>query len=315
MSEDEHTLLRRLPATLGPTTTRVLVGIGDDAAVLAPGDLPLVWTIDAAVEGVHFTRDLLAMRDVGYRSYAAAASDLAAMGARPVAALSALILPATLSGRDVDDLMQGQAEAAEAFGAPVVGGNVSRGSELSVTTTLFGEAARPVRRQGARPGDGVWLCGEVGLSAAGLAALTAGRGDEPALAAAVLAFRRPRSRVLSALAAADRASAGVDVSDGLAQDCEHVARASGVAIELSAEALLAASGAALEVAARELGADALALALAGGEDYAVVFTAAASLAAAGFVRIGTVVDGPPAVRVLQGGAPIDVPRGFDHRRA
>src|SRR5690606_12854498 len=143
-------------------------GIGDDAAVLAPGSEPWVCSVDASVQGVHFDLGLVGLADVGYRSFQAAVSDLAAMGARPLAALSALVLPRALSAADIDRLTAGQAEASRETGCPVVGGNVSRGGELGITTTVLGHAAQPILRSGARPGDQVWLLGELGLAAAGL---------------------------------------------------------------------------------------------------------------------------------------------------
>src|SRR5690606_3745707 len=147
------------------------VGIGDDAAVLEPASAPLVWTIDAQVEGTHFRLDWLSWQDVGWRSFMAAASDLAAMAAEPVAALSALVLADTVDDAALDGLAEGQADAARAVGAPIVGGNIARGRRTSVTTTLCGRAGQPVLRSGARPGDGLWLAGAVGMAAAGLAAL------------------------------------------------------------------------------------------------------------------------------------------------
>src|SRR5882724_6500915 len=109
------------------------VGIGDDAAVLESGSAPLVWTVDSAVEGVHFRRAWLSLEDIGWRSLMAAASDLAAMGARPRGILCALVLPPEFSDDDLENLARGQAAAATAIGSAVLGGNLSRGGELSIT--------------------------------------------------------------------------------------------------------------------------------------------------------------------------------------
>src|SRR5438093_3361317 len=123
-------------------------GIGDDAAVLAVSTLAerargrIVWTVDAQVEGVHFRDDLVSFRDEGWRSFMAAASDLAAMGAEPWCALSSLVLPRALSDDALEELTLGQADAAREIGAPVVGGNLARGETLSITTTLLGTCAR-----------------------------------------------------------------------------------------------------------------------------------------------------------------------------
>lgn len=291
----------------------VLVGIGDDAAVLDGG---LVWTIDAQVDGTHFRLDWLAWDDVGFRSFMAAASDLAAMGARPMAALSSLELAADVDDAALEALARGQAEAARVVGAPVVGGNLARSATTSVTTTLLGRAERPLLRRGARPGDAVWIAGAVGLAAAGLAAcMRTAREcmDDARVAPALEAWRRPRARIDDGLAAAAAgASAAIDVSDGLARDAAHVAEASGVTIALDAAALVAHGGGALAGAAAAVGRDALDLALHGGEDYAVVATCAAPIP--GFSRIGRVAPrGPdPIVLVTPDGERPLAPGGFDH---
>ena len=311
MSEDrrvssEWTRIARLRAAFGaPRDPRVRVGIGDDAAVLAPGPELLVWTIDASVESVHFRRDLLSLHDVGYRATMAAASDLAAMGAAPLGLLAALVLPPSITDDDLAALAAGQREAADAIGAAVIGGNLARGGELSITTTVLGAAARPLTRDGARPGDALWMAGPVGLAAAGLALLAGGAGERSAGAgaeAAVRAWRRPLARIADGLRAAPRAGAAIDVSDGLAQDVGHIAEASDVSILLDAAAIV---GPELGAIAAEIGRDPLDLALRGGEDYAVVVTLAEGDALEGFVRIGEVAARAQRVR----GARVALRRG------
>jgi thiamine-monophosphate kinase len=245
----------------------------------------------------------------------AAASDLAAMGAAPVAALSSLVLAPAVDDEALDALARGQAAASLEVGAPVVGGNLSRGTETSITTTLLGRASTPVLRTGARAGDGVWLCGPVGLAAAGLALLQSARistGDANA-EACVDSWRRPVARIAEGRVLSGVAHAAIDVSDGLAHDAWQLAQASAVRLVLDADAILAAGGAALVAVARDLGRDALDLALHGGEDYALV--AASSSALAGFVRIGVVESATSGARVLlatsRGTTPLE-PRGFDH---
>ena len=155
---------------------RVALGIGDDAAVLNSNARPTVWTIDSAVEGVHFSRTFMGLADIGYRAFMAAASDVAAMGGRAVGALCAWVLPADLSEADFDELSSGVARAAELCNCPVIGGNLARGSELSLTTTVLGESPGPLAlRSGARPGDALFVSGPVGAAALGLSALRAGR--------------------------------------------------------------------------------------------------------------------------------------------
>ncbi|MFO0570491.1 MAG: thiamine-phosphate kinase [Polyangiaceae bacterium] len=156
-------LLRAAPPGHG-----VELGIGDDAAVLRAGAERWVWTIDACIEGVHFDLRYLDLVDVGYRSLMAAASDLAAMGAAPIGALAELGLPKAATPRAVRAIGRGQALAANAIGCPVIGGILSRSTEISVVTTVIGRAKRPLLRRGARAGDDLYLVGEVGLAAFGL---------------------------------------------------------------------------------------------------------------------------------------------------
>jgi thiamine-monophosphate kinase len=283
------------------------VGIGDDAAVLALADgRRLVWTVDEQVEGTHFRRDLVAWRDVGWRSFMAAASDVAAMGAAPWCALSALVVPDDVDDGALEQIARGQQAAAREVGAPVVGGNLARGPALSIATTLLGTCDRAVLRAGAVAGDGLWMAGRLGLAAAGLRAL--GAGKESAAAVAVGAWRTPRALVAQGRAMGLVAHAAVDVSDGLACDVGHLADASGVCAVIDESAVI--DDADLVAVARELGADVLDLVLHGGEDYALV--AASPVAIDGFRRIGEVTAGRGvALRGPDGQRPIE-PRGYDH---
>jgi thiamine-monophosphate kinase len=307
---DERARIAMLARVLGAGATGVRVGIGDDAAVLEATleqRKQLVWTIDEQVEGVHFRRDLVADRDIGWRSFMAAASDVAAMGAEPWCALCALVLPDAVDDAVLESLASGQREAADAMGAPVVGGNLSRGPALSIATTLLGRCEHAVERRGAVPGDGVWLAGTVGLASAGLLALKGG-AKGPATDVAVVAWRRPTALVAEGRDMARVAHAAVDVSDGLARDAGHIAEASGVCLVLDDEPLLAQQD--LVAAASALGVDPLDLALHGGEDYALV--AASPGPIAGFRRIGEVRPGRGLLlRTASGERPIE-PLGFDH---
>jgi len=299
----------------------VRVGIGDDAAVLemigAAGTGLLVWTVDAQVEGTHFRTDWVSWEDVGWRSFMAAASDLAAMGAEPVAALSALALAPSVDDEALDALTRGQAAAAAEVGAPVVGGNLARGTETSVTTTLLGRAVAPVLRTGALPGDGLWLAGPVGLAGVGLALLGANvqsaRMQSAGVSACLQAWRRPVARIAEGRSLAGVAHAAIDLSDGLAHDAWQLAEASGVRLVLDLASVLAAGGEALASGAAALGSDPAEHALYGGEDYALL--AASPRELPGFVQIGTVEAHDTGARVLmktpQGTVAVE-PRGFDH---
>ncbi|MSP25023.1 MAG: thiamine-phosphate kinase [Myxococcales bacterium] len=307
-----------------------LLGIGDDAAVLAPGLEPLIWSVDTQVAGVHFRGVWLTPEELGYRATMSAASDLAAMGATPRGVLASLIIPADGEPSDswpasdhgalVLAIARGQREACDRLGTHVIGGNLSRGGELSVTTTVLGSAARPLRRDGARAGDVVYLAGAAGLAKAGLLALEAQREDETALAAAVHAWRRPEARMREGALAAGFASSAIDVSDGLACDARRLAVASGVSLILEEERLIGDTAHALvrDAAASLLGCSRLALALMGGEDYALLVTARAdAVPGSGFVRIGYIEEAqePGAFLASAAGKSALSPDGFDHFRS
>ncbi len=279
MSEDDR--IRKLAEVLAhaPAHADVRVGIGDDAAVVSDG---VVLTVDTHVEDVHFRRAWLSFEALGYKSFMAAASDVAAMGAQPTFALSSLILPKDVTDTDVVAVGRGQARAARELGASVVGGNLSLGP-LSITTTVLGRAVRPLLRTGAKPGDLLLLGGSVGLAAAGLSVLMR---RLPGADDLIDAWRSPRALVeLGATLVSAGAHACIDVSDGLALDLHRMCEASGVGAELSAKAVLGSTPALADAAVR-LGLDALELGLHGGEDYALLATASGEVP--GFAIIGRI---------------------------
>ncbi len=274
LSVGERDLVRLLERCFGRSVRRpreLELGIGDDAAVFRLGAARLVWSVDASVEGVHFDRRWVSIRDVGWRSLQAAASDLAAMGARPLGALASLVLPSWVSRRELGELGRGQAAAARSLGCPLVGGNLSRGTELGVTTSVLGVCRRPLRRSGARPGDELWLVGDVGLARAGWELLRRGMGTSGRhRQRCVAAWRRPRALIRRGLELERVAHAAIDLSDGLGGDARQLAEASRVRVVVERRQLERALSPALRSVARELGLDACELALAGGEDYALL---------------------------------------------
>lgn len=292
-----------------------LVPTGDDAAVVALTHPSVTVTTDALVEGAHFRRDWSSGADVGWRAVMQNAPDVAAMGAVPVGFVVSLVMPPDLPAQWVEDLARGMAEACceleRLTGRPsgVVGGDLASGPGVVVAVTAFGDLGgrEPVLRSGARPGDVLAHAGTLGRSAAGLALLLAGHDGEGPGREAIATYRRPRPPIDRALAAAAAgASAMMDVSDGLVRDAARIARASGVAIDLSEPAL---DDLVVAVAA-ELSLDAREWVLGGGEDHG--FLAAFppdSALPAGFIPVGTVSGGAPDVTVA--GRQPSV-RGFDH---
>jgi thiamine-monophosphate kinase len=258
------------PDAGGRSGWRVHTGPGDDCALLqADGARGLLAvSTDLSVEGVHFRREWLSWSEVGYRAAAAALSDLAAVGATPLAMLVSLALPS----RDGEDsavaLMDGVARAASESGALLAGGDLTVSpAGATVDIVVLGTAARAVLRSGAGAGDELWVTGKLGAAAAAVAAWDS--GGEPTEAARE-AFARPRARLREAAWLVERRvpRAMIDLSDGLAGDLRHLAAANGLAVVLEAAEVP------VHPTAHELaGTDPLHLALAGGEDYELCFAA------------------------------------------
>jgi thiamine-monophosphate kinase len=286
-----------------PRAKGVVLGIGDDAAVLENG---LVWTIDAAVEGVHFDRRWVTLEDIGARAVEAALSDLAAMGATPIAALSALTLPRGIQRREIVALGKGEARAAKRAHTPIVGGNIARGPVLSLTTTVLGRARRPLRRDGARPGDELWLVGKLGLARAGLSFLQkSGKGPRQALRA----WQRPHALLDEGRKLVGRASACIDVSDGLAGDAWHLAERSRVRVVIEGDAIVDPM---LRAVARALARSPIELALQGGEDYALLATGPRQKRPRFARKIGGIEAGRGVLLELAGKRRVLPRQGFDH---
>jgi thiamine-monophosphate kinase len=311
----EFAAIAKLEALFRQHSAEVELGIGDDAAVLKSAGRWL-WTVDTAVEHVHFERGWLSCADLGYRSFQAAASDVCAMGGSPFAALSSVIFPPGFGAAELRELSRGQRAAAQSVGSAIIGGNLARGAELSVTTTVVGHVNRPLLRSGARVGDELWLCGGVGLAAAGLRLLQGGvlRGSSAAERAALRAFRRPRAQLVCGLRLARAAHAAIDISDGLAGDARHLAEASDVELLIDLDALSATLSPALQLLAPRFGASALELALYGGEDYALLATGPKRARLRDAHVIGSVGEGH-GVWLWDGRRRRRAARGFEHTSA
>ena len=247
----EFGLIDAIAARL-PRGGRTVIGIGDDAAVLATPDGRVVATTDLLVEARHFRRDWSAPADIGGKAAARNLADVAAMGATPVALLVGLATPGDLPVAWAQDLVSGIVAECARTGATVVGGDVSSADTIMLAVTALGDLAgrEPVTRAGARPGDLLAVTGVLGHAAAGLALLGAGLAEPAAL---VTAYRWPRPPYPAGPeAAALGATSMIDISDGLVADTGHVAEASGVLIDIDPARL--APGSDLLAAAARLGA-------------------------------------------------------------
>jgi thiamine-monophosphate kinase len=293
---------------------KIKLGIGDDAAIIRFGKESLVWTTDSSVEEVHFRRELMSFGDVGWRSFNAAVSDVAAMGASPIAALSAIELPRSLCDRELYELVEGQSAASKALKCPVAGGNLASAAKVSVTTSVLGHATAPLLRSTAKPGDELWLIGSVGLAAAGLACLTrsgsALRGSDSDYC--VSAFRRPVARVTEGKRLQGRAHAAIDVSDGLAGDLGHIAESSKVAVLVDERALAGTLAPELLKVADKLGRPAMKLALYGGEDYALLASGPSQKRPRFAEVIGEVTEGMGVWFIALSGRRRRLGGAFDH---
>jgi thiamine-monophosphate kinase len=289
----------------------VLVGPGDDAAVIVAPDGRVVATTDLMVEGRHFRRDWSSGYDVGRKAAASNQADLVAMGARPTALLVGLATPADLPVEWADGLIDGLRDECALLGATVAGGDIVRSDTLTIAVTALGnlDGRSPVTRGGARPGDRVVLAGWPGPAAAGLALLVAGRPDHPLADA----HRRPQPPYETALLLARQASAMIDVSDGLLADLEHVAEASGVRIEITAARVPVAAG--LAEVGELLGVDPFGWVAAGGDDHCFAATVPSG-ADCDLPWIGAVValeaGEQPSVTVVDRARPVI--GGYEHFR-
>lgn len=289
----------------------VALGIGDDAALLRPSaGMELAVSTDLLLEGRHF-RAGADPRKLGHKVLAVNLSDMAAMGAAPRWATLAISLPAA-DEVWLDEFCKGFFALAERFGVELVGGDTTRGP-LSMCVTILGEvpAGLALFRAGAAPGDDIWVSGELGGAALGLA--------RPEIAAAAKRLDEPEPRVELGERLRGIASAAIDVSDGFAQDLGHILERSGVGAIVEYE-MLPQPVDVVRIQDKEFQTR---LVLSGGDDYELVFTAPQGVRAEvtalsselklALSRVGSIQVGEPRLRVLDPqGRPMAVAHGFDH---
>lgn len=309
----EHALIERIRARIPTAPDFVVVGIGDDAAVIEPERRALeVITTDSQVEGVHFDQTFVSAADIGHKALAVNLSDLAAMGAAPRVALLSLVLPPSMAVERVDALVDGMTALAARTRITIVGGNIARSPGpliVDVTATGSVHPRRVLTRSGAHAGDELYVTGSLGGAALGLRAL---RADALTAGTAVDRYRRPEPRTrFGLLLGRNRAArACIDLSDGLADGVRQIAHASGLGAVIDAAAIPLESGATL------------ADAMSGGEDYELLFAVAPRMRgrlrnvlrlASGVpaTRIG-VLTADAALLVSRNGEKEELPAGFEH---
>ena len=316
----EAGLLARLEKRLGRAAPGVIMGAGDDAALLRQIGPQAVLTCDLLVENVDFRRTWATPADIGHKAAAVNISDLAAMGARPRGLLAGLALRGDETVADVLTLLGTLDRIGRRYGAPLVGGDLSYiDGPMVVSVTAVGEvqARQALARRAARPGDAVLVSGSLGGAAAGLRMLM---HHEPGMATWVRRQKRPTPRVAlgQRLAASGKVRACADVSDGLAKDALHlVPRRSGVRIDMDRLPLMPG------LARAQLSQSAPALALYGGEDFELVLAAAprhvpalcalAQTIGERLTVVGQVVD-RAGLQLVGGGAEALSGHAYDHFR-
>lgn len=316
----EFRLIERLTRLL-PKAPYVVEGVGDDCAVVRWGDRMLLVSCDLALEGVHFRRSYARPEDIGWKTAAAALSDIAAMGGAPMFALVSLACPEDTSAEFVEDLFAGLANLASRFGVAIIGGDTTRSAQgIVVDMMVAGQTlgGHCLRRRGAQAGDLLVLTGHPGLAAAGLHALEQGNHAREL----VNAHQRPRPRIPEGqwLANHTTVHAMIDVSDGVWSDARHLADASGAGINIESARIPMTDELKRYCDAHKL--DPVRLALTGGEDYELLFTMSpaqfertrqdyAHEFRGGITAIGEVTGDWHGMRLDGQDAPFE---GFDHFR-
>lgn len=303
----EFGLIDAMTARL-PQGAGVLLGPGDDAAVIAAPDGRAVVTTDMLVEGRHFRRDWSSAHDIGRKAAAQNLSDVAAMGAHPTAVTVALGVPRDLEVAWVLEMTDGLREECDRAAASVIGGDTVGSDVIILSVTALGDLGgrEPVRRSGARPGDVLAVCGRLGWAEAGLSILSRGFRAPRVL---VEAHRCPEVPYDAGPEAADvGATAMCDVSDGLLADARHIAEASGARVDIQTAALEVTD--AIREVSSALGADPLHWVLTGGDDNALLAAFPPEVQLPDRWRaIGTVHEG---AGVHVDGEPYDAPGGHTH---
>ncbi len=329
LTEDE--LIAAITRLLSGSQPGVVVGVGDDAAVIEPGRGQQVLTTDLLIEGVHFERASISPRDLGAKAVTVNVSDIAAMGGSPRAALAGIGLAPDVEAAWVMELYGGMRDACAEYALALVGGDTNRADLVVVSVTVVGEVSpgRAVTRSAARIGDAIVVTGALGAAAGGLALSRA----QPAAMTAALsspwgralldALARPVARVGEGQTLAQSgAHAMMDLSDGLAKDLSRLCLASGVGARVELAAVPVAEP--LRAGAASLGVDALELALGGGEDYELVATLDPTDAEAArrvlderfgvtLTTVGTIIEGEGLVAVGDDGRETPLgSKGWDH---
>lgn len=315
----ERQFLTRLRSSRQSKNPKVALGIGDDCAILRiPARHETLITTDFSLEGVHFRRDWQSPECIGHRCLARGLSDIAAMGGIPTAAFLSLALPARISGRWVDQFLSGLLHLASMHGVELAGGDTAEspsGVQADIMVVGSVKRGRALLRSGAKAGDFIYVTGEVGESAAALHLLAAGKIKKRDV------FPNPRIAMGEWLVRNRIANSAIDISDGLSTDLSHICEESGLGANIDAAAIP------IHSAARTLSTSypassglSLELALHGGEDYELLFTAPKSKRVSGragvkVTKIGEIVREKKMFLIQNGKRTLLLPHGWEHFQA
>jgi thiamine-monophosphate kinase len=275
----EFGLIDLLAKAVGtPSDKQLIIGIGDDAAAWRGGDSIQLATVDSFIQDIHFSLDTASWGELGWKALAVNLSDIAAMGGLPRYALVSLALPGDTEVEDVTALYRGMVELARSFDVTIVGGDTSSAPLVAISITVLGRTGSPeeriLSRSAARPGDEVAVTGYLGTAAAGMRMLT-GRLRFASEVTARLrgAFLRPNPRIAEGQILVEQGvKTAIDISDGLVSDMKQICKASGVGARIEVDSVPV-----LPEVGSGFGDGALELALAGGEDYELLFTGSAEV--------------------------------------
>ncbi|MBA7617497.1 Thiamine-monophosphate kinase [subsurface metagenome] len=315
----EFGLIDLLAKMAGGGDERLLIGIGDDAAAWRGDDSIQLASVDSFIEGVHFTPETTPWQDVGGKALAINLSDIAAMGGIPRYALVSLSLPNDTEVEDVAALYNGMLKLAKQYGVSIIGGDISRAPMVAISITILGSspAQKILTRSSARPGETVAVTGKLGAAAAGMELLKSQRRLDPEATTRLKnAFLHPTPRIAEGLLLVEQGvKTAIDISDGLVADLSQIGKASQVGAHIEVERVP------VEPAVKTaFGERALELALSGGEDYELLFTASSEIverlkkaASVPVTAIGEIVAGKGVSLVDKAGNPFKLKKaGWEH---
>ena len=264
-----------------------MIGIGDDCAVIPAGESEFIYSTDMLMEGVHFLRDAASPEDIGWKSLAVNLSDIAAMGGTPIATFLSIALPKDVQGEWADRFIAGYAELSRKFNVPLLGGDTTSSlRDIAINVGVLGRAplGKSVKRSGASVGHGIYVTGNLGDSAGGLQAILNNWDRTQEVGSLIQSHIKPMPRIDEGQALMNTGLIGamMDISDGIASDLRHILKASGVGAEVHLDRIPMSDK--LKWTCDKYGMNAYALAVGGGEDYELLFTAP--------VGVETIVDFP-----------------------